>query len=64
MSDWYSILFLILAAIVVWISFRTVRNNPAMFSKENLSRAFTVIGVLTLGLIAFIALLVFLLKHS
>ena len=44
MSDWYSILFLILAAIVVWISFRTVRNNPAMFSKENLGRAFTVIG--------------------
>lgn len=64
MSDWYSILFLILAAIVVWISFRTVRNNPAMFSKENLGRAFTVIGLLTLGLIAFIALLVFLLKHS
>jgi len=62
-SNWASIIFLILAAVVVWFSFRTVRNNPTMFSKESLGRAFTVIGVLTLVLIAFIAALVYLLKH-
>jgi hypothetical protein len=58
-----TILYVISAGILVWFGFHTIRNNPAMFNKESMGKSFFVIGVLTLGLIAFIALLVFLLKH-
>jgi hypothetical protein len=50
-------------ALIGWLMYRTVRNNPAAFSKENLGKSFYTVGLLTLGLIGFIALLVYLLKH-
>lgn len=61
--NWMSLLYIIGAALLVWFAFRTIRNNPAMFSKENISKSFFTMGALTLILIAFIALLVFLLRH-
>lgn len=61
---WTQILYLIGAAVLVWFGYRMIRGNPQLFSAENLSKSFFVVGVLALGLIAFIALLVFLLKHG
>lgn len=61
---WTQILYLIGAAVLVWFSFRMIRGNPQLFSAENLNKSFFVMGVLALGLIVFIALLVFLLKHG
>ena len=63
-SEWISILYLIGAGLVVWFSARMIRNNPAMFSKANIGKSFFTIGILTLILIGFIALLVFLLKSQ
>lgn len=62
-NNWMTLLYVILAAVLVWFAYRTVRNNPAWFTKESMSKSFFTMGILTLLLIGFIALLVFLLKH-
>ena len=64
MSSWYSILYLIGAAILVWYGFRTVRNNPTMFSREYIGKSFYTMALLALGLIAFIAFMILLLKNG
>lgn len=64
MSQWMILLYVILAAILVWFGIRMIRNNPQLFSKENISKSFFSIGILTLLLIGFLALVVVLLKHG
>ena len=64
MSFWMQLLYLACAGLLIFVMVRTVRGNPQWFSKENMSNSFTTMGFLTLGLIGFIALLVFLLKLS
>ena len=61
--NWMNLLYIVAAALFAWFAFRTIRNNPAMFSKANIEKSFFTTGALALILIAFIALLVFLLKH-
>ena len=63
MSGWMNLLYIAGAALIAWFAFHTIRNNPAMFSKENMGKSFSTMGILTLGLIGFVALLVYLLKH-
>lgn len=63
MSFWMQLLYLAVAALIIFFMIRVVRGNPQWFSKENMSNSLTTMGFLTLGLIAFIALLVVLLKH-
>ncbi len=63
MPTWQTILYIIGAALIIWFGIRTIRNNPTMFNKESMGKSFFTIGILTLLLIGFIALLVFLLKH-
>lgn len=60
--NWMSLLYLIAAAILIWFGYRMIKNNPQMFSRENIGKSFTTVGLLALGLIGFIALLVLLLK--
>jgi hypothetical protein len=57
------LLYIVGALAVAWFAFTTIRNNPGMFNKENLGKSFFSMGILTLILIAFIALLVYLLKY-
>ncbi|OGT44815.1 MAG: hypothetical protein A3E82_00095 [Gammaproteobacteria bacterium RIFCSPHIGHO2_12_FULL_38_11] len=64
MSTWMQLLFLLCAGILIWFGVKFIRNNPGQFSKENIGKSFYTTGILTLGLIAFVALLVFLLKHN
>lgn len=62
-SDWYSILWLLCAGVAgVWIYFM-IRKNPDLFTWHNLNRSVTVLCILALVLIGFVALLVVLLKH-
>ena len=62
--EWQKLLYVIGAILVVAIMFWTVRRNPQMFSKENISKSFFSMGILALILIAFIALLVLFLRAS
>ncbi|HLB56073.1 MAG TPA: hypothetical protein VJK30_01900 [Coxiellaceae bacterium] len=63
MSSWYEILYLIGAAILIGFGYFFIKHNPGMFSKANIEKSFSSMGILTVILIAFVALLVYFLKH-
>ncbi len=60
METLYQVLALIGAAMIVWVIYRNIKGRPEQFSRENLSKSFSTMGVLALLLIAFVALLVYL----
>ena len=57
MSPWMTVLWLVLAAGAAYMIFWRIRKDPQAFSKANLSKSLTTLGVLGLLLIAFIWLL-------
>jgi hypothetical protein len=59
---WTQLFFIILVAFLGWLIYKNIRHNPNAFSKENLGRSFYTLGLLALLLIAFVALLVILLR--
>lgn len=63
MNTWYQVLGLIGAAFIVWILYRHIKGRPEQFSRENLSKSFSSMGLLALLLMAFIALLVLMLRR-
>ncbi len=64
MESLYQILGLIGAALIVWILYRSIKHNPQQFSRANLSKSFSSMGILALLLIGFVALLVVLLRQT
>ncbi len=59
---WHKLFFVILAVFIIWLVYRQIKHNPKSFSKENFSKSLYVLGWLALLLIAFIGLLVLLLR--
>ncbi len=59
---WMKLFLILLTIFIGWLIYRNIRYNPQAFSKENLGKSFYTLGLLALALIAFIALLVMLLK--
>lgn len=49
--------------LLTWLTYRTLKGHPELLSKENLSKSFTLMGILALALIAVIGLAVLLLKQ-
>ena len=64
METLYKILGLIGAGLIIWVLYRSIKGRPELFSRENLSKSFSSMGILALILIGFIALLVFMLRHT
>lgn len=62
--NWMNILYALGAVALIGFGWYFIRNNPGLFTRENMEKSLTSVGVLALILIAFIALLVFMLKHS
>lgn len=60
--EWQKLLYIVVAVLVVGLMFWTVKNNPQMFSRQNISKSFFTLGILALLLIGFIALLVWFLR--
>ena len=60
METLYQVLALIGAAMIVWVIYRNIKGRPEQFSRENLTKSFSTMGVLALLLIGFVALLVYL----
>jgi hypothetical protein len=56
------ILLVVLAAFLIWQMYSFVKNNPQSLSRDNLSRSVFTLGMLCLFLIAFVVLLVWMLK--
>jgi putative copper export protein len=63
MNTLYQILGLVGAALIVWVIYRSIKGQPEQFSKENLTKSFSSMGILALLLIGFVGVLV-LLTHA
>ena len=61
--NWTSILFVIGAALFLWLAVRMIRNNPNLFTKEKLGKSLSTVGFLTLMVIAVIVFCVILLRN-
>lgn len=64
METFYQILGIAGAALIVWILYRGIKGRPELFSRENMNKSFSSMGLLALFLIGFVALLVFFLRGS
>jgi hypothetical protein len=49
---------------LIWMMYRTIKGNPEAFSKENLSRSFTTVGLLALILIVVVGVAIFILRQG
>jgi hypothetical protein len=63
MSTLYQILAMVLIGLAIWWLYRTVKNQPQMFTKENLNKSVYTLGLLALVLIVFVAFLVMLVRN-
>lgn len=61
MESFYQILALIGGALIIWFLYRSIKSRPEQFSRDNLSKSFSTLGMLALLLIGFVALLVMML---
>ena len=64
METFYQLLALAGAGLIIWFMYRTVKGQPTLFSRENLNKSFSSMGILALILIAFVGLLVLMLRHT
>ncbi len=62
METLYQVLGLAGAALIVWVIYRNIKGRPEQFSRENLTKSFSSMGILALLLIGFVALLVIMLR--
>lgn len=60
---WQQLLFLLLAVGLIFLLFRLIKANPGSFSAKNLNKSLTVFCYLSFLLLAFIAFLVYLVRH-
>lgn len=58
----YKFLLIVISIFFIWQLFVYFRSHPESFSVANLNRSFFTLGILTLLLIGFVALLVFVVK--
>lgn len=64
MTTLYQLLAFIGAALIVWVTYRSIKGRPELFSRENMSKSLFSMGVLAIILIVFIALLVLILRET
>ena len=64
MGTFYQILGLVGAGLIVWIIYRNIKGRPDQFSRENVSKSFSSMGILALMLIGFVALLVMIVRNT
>ena len=62
--DWATILYVLGAALLLWFTYYSVRSMPDAFTKKKFFSTSSVLAVLTLALMAFIGILVVLLRQS
>ncbi len=62
MNTLYQVLAIVGAVFLIWWLYRGIKGNPEAFSKQNFSKSFYTMGLLALGLIAFVYLLVLMVK--
>lgn len=61
---WEELFYLLISASLVFILFSYVKNKKELFSSENFMKSLYTLGLLALGLIAFIGYCVWMLNSS
>lgn len=64
METLYQILALIGSGLAIWLLYRYIRTRPEQFSRDNLTKSFSTMGILALVLIVFVAFLIFMVRQS
>ncbi|WP_131782003.1 hypothetical protein [Legionella gresilensis] len=64
METVYQILGLIGAALIIWIMYRSIKSRPDLFSRDNLNKSFFTMGILAIILIAFVGLLILMVRNT
>ncbi|MGQ3889657.1 hypothetical protein ACQUW5_11560 [Legionella sp. CNM-1927-20] len=64
METVYQILGLIGAGLIIWFMYRSIKYRPDLFSRDNLNKSFFTIGILALILIAFVGLLILMVRNT
>lgn len=64
METLYQILGIAGAGLIIWFLYRNIKGRPEAFSRDNMSKSFFSMGILAILLIAFIALLVVILRMT
>ena len=62
--DWSKIASIVACVIFSFFIIQNLRKHPEQLSKENLNQSFSTMGLLGLALIAFLAVIIFLLKST
>jgi hypothetical protein len=63
-QTFYQVLGLIGFVLIAWILYRGIKGRPEQFSRENISKSFSSMGILALILIGFVALLIMLVRTT
>lgn len=63
MNQWWFLVYILGAGLMAWAAVRMVKGNPEAFSRGNMSKSITTVGILTLLLIGFIAICIIFLKQ-
>ena len=58
METFYQILAIMATCFLIWWLYKGIKSNPEAFSKKNFSKSFMTMGLLALGLMAFVYILV------
>lgn len=64
METLYQILAIVGAGFISWILYQTIKNQPQQFTQAKISKSLFKMGMLALMLIAFVSLLVLLLRSG
>lgn len=64
MQTFYQLLGIVGAGLIIWLLYRTIKGRPEQFSREKINQSFLTMGILGVVLIGFVALLVFLARHT
>jgi len=63
MSTVYQLFALIMIGLAIWWLYRSVKNQPQLFTKEKLNQSIYTLGILALVLIVFVGFLVMLVRN-
>ena len=64
MQTFYQIMGIVGAILILFLLYQTIKGRPDYFTKDNMSKSFLTMGVLAIGLIAFVALLIILVRQT
>ncbi|STX50002.1 Uncharacterised protein [Legionella busanensis] len=64
METFYQILGLIGAGLIIWFMYRSIKSRPDLFSRDNLNKSFFTMGILAIILIAFVGLLILMVRNT